>query len=322
MVAGVAVAAKRYADFDQALSHVAATGTDARMNLGALRETAIQMGADTVFSATEAAQGIEAMEKAGLSAKDILGGGLKGSLDLAAAGTLEVGQAAEIAATALVQFGLSGSDMSHVADLLAAGAGKAQGEVSDLAMAFKYVGPIASAMNISIEETVGTLAAFASQGILADQAGTSLRGVLAALTSPSKQAQAEIERLHVTLYDGNGKFLGMTNLAGQLAAAYDGTGESAKKATDAEKDMSLGILFGNQQVTAARVLLDQGAKGIEDWTKKVDEAGYASSAAATRMDNLKGRRAAVRFDRFGPDPVRHRPERCAPEHGAGRRVCR
>lgn len=281
LVAGVSVAAKRYADFDQQMSNVAATGVDARQSLGALRETAIQLGADTVFSASEAAQGIEAMEKAGLSAKDILGGGLRGSLSLAAAGSLDVASAAEVAATALVQFKLTGADMGHVADLLAAGAGKAQGEVSDLALALKYVGPIASGMNISLEETVGALSAFASQGILADQAGTSLRGVLAALTSPSKQAQAEISRLGITLYDQNGAFLGLANMAGQLEKAYAGVSDEAK-------DASLGILFGNNQVTAARVLFDQGAKGIQDWTAKVDEAGYAATVAATRMDNLSG----------------------------------
>ncbi|MGH2165501.1 phage tail tape measure protein, partial [Enterococcus faecalis] len=75
----------------------------------------------------EAAGAIDELAKAGISTKDILGGGLKGALSLAAAGQMEVGDAAEIAATAMTQFGLKGSDVGHVADLLAAGAGKAQG---------------------------------------------------------------------------------------------------------------------------------------------------------------------------------------------------
>lgn len=281
MTAGFLIAQKRVSDFDQAMSHVAATGDDARANLGALREAAVQAGADTAFSAREAAEGVEALAKAGVSAQDSLSGGLTGSLSLAAASNLTVAESAEVAATALIQFGLAGSQMSHVADLLAAGAGKAQGEVSDLALALKYVGPVASGMNVSIEETVGALAAFASQGILADQAGTSLRGVLAALTSPSKAAQDEIKRLGITLYDGEGRFLGLANMAGQLQKAYSGVSDQAK-------DASLGILFGNQQVTAARVLFDQGAAGIQGWTEKVNDAGYAAEAARVRMDNLAG----------------------------------
>jgi TP901 family phage tail tape measure protein len=281
MVAGVAVATKKFADFDQAMSNVKATGSDAANSLGALRETALRLGADTVFSASEAAEGIENMLKAGVSARDVVGGGLKGALDLAAAGQLSVAESAEIAATALTQFGLSGAQVGHVADLLAAGAGKAQGEVSDLANALKYVGPVAAGMGVSIEEATGALAAFASQGIISDQAGTSLRGVLASLTSPSAAARKEIERLKISLYDGNGKFKGLSNMAGELQKAYAGVSDKAK-------DASLGILFGNQQVTAARVLFDQGAKGIESWVNQVDDAGYAARAAATRLDNLAG----------------------------------
>ena len=280
-LAGVGVATKRLADFDFQMSAVGATGSDAKSKLGALREEAIKLGADTVFSASEAANGIEQLLKAGVSAKDVLGGGLAGSLDLAASSAIDVGTAAEIAATALKQYNLSGNQVGHVADLLAAGAGKAQGEVTDLALALKYVGPVASGMGVSIEETVGALAAFASQGILADQAGTSLRGVLAALTSPSQQAKDEIKRLGITLYDQQGNFLGLTNMAGELSKAYSGM-------TDQARDASLGILFGNQQVTAARVLFAQGADGVASWTKQVTDAGYASRAAATRLDNLRG----------------------------------
>lgn len=277
----VVAAGVKMAQFETAMSQVSATGSDARGSLDQLRETALQVGADTAFSATEAAQGIENLLKAGVSARDVIGGGLAGTMNLAAAGSLAVADAAEIAATALTVFGLKGSDMAHVADLLAAGAGKAQGEVSDLAVALKYIGPVASGMGISIEETVGALSAFASQGILADQAGTSLRGVLMSMTSPSSAARKEMERLGISLYDGTGKFRGLSNVAGQLSDAYAGV-------SDRSKDASLGIIFGNAQVTAARVLFAQGAEGIQAWTSQVNDAGYAARAAATMMDNLSG----------------------------------
>lgn len=278
---GLAGAVAKAAQFDKAMSKVASTGEDARGNLVGLRQAAIDYGAATQFSATEAAEGITNLIKAGVSARDVLGGGLAGTLSLAAAGELGVADAAEIAATAITQFHLAGSDMGHVADLLAAGAGKAQGEVVDLAAGLKYVGPVASGMKVSLEETVGALSAFASQGILGEQAGTSLRGVLGSLTSPSAQAKKEIDRLGLTLYDSQGKFLGLTNMAGQLEGAYSGM-------SDAQKDFSLGLIFGNAQVTAARVLVDQGAEGMQNWTDQVNEAGYAAKAAALMTDNLSG----------------------------------
>ena len=275
------LAGVKMAQFETAMSGVAATGDDARANLDALRETALEVGAATQFSASEAADGITNLLKAGVSAADAINGGLVGTMNLAAAGQLGVAESAEIAATALTVFGLRGSDMAHVADLLAAGAGKAQGEVSDLALALKYVGPVAAGMGVSIEDTTGALAAFAAQGIIADQAGTSLRGVLMSMTSPSAAASKEMKRLGIELYDGNGRFKGLANVAGQLSKAYAGV-------SDKSKDASLGIIFGNAQVTAARVLFKTGAQGINDWVEKVNDAGYAARSAAVLMDNLGG----------------------------------
>lgn len=281
LAAGVGIAVAKFAEFDQAMSNVLATGEDARDNQVALRQAAIDAGSATVFSATESANAIEEMAKAGVSAADVLSGGLTGALDLAAAGGLGVARAAEISATALQQFGLDGSEASHVADVLAAGAGKAMGSVDDLANGLKFVGPVAAAMGISIEETTGTLALFAQQGIIGEQAGTSLRGVLSSLTAPSVQAREEIKRLGITLYDSQGNFLGLQNAAGQLAGTY-------RNMDDASRDASLGIIFGRETITAATALYKAGAEGVADWTSQVDDSGYAAETAAQRLDNLKG----------------------------------
>lgn len=279
--AGVAVAVKKFADFDEAISHVAATGDDARGSLDALREAAVEAGARTKYSATEAANAIEQLAKAGVSAKDILAGGLDASLDLAAAGGLEVADAAEIAATTMNQFNLAGSDAGHIADVLAASAGKAMGDVTDMGAAFKYVGPVAAQLGISLEETAGSIAYLAQNGVLGDQAGTSLRGMLTALTSPSKIAKKTMDDLGISLYDAQGAFIGFDGLAGQLKTTMSGL-------TEAERNEALGRIFGNEQITAARLLYSGGAEAINEWTAKVDDSGYAAETAAIRMDNLKG----------------------------------
>ena len=279
--AGVFAIERSTANFDEAMSHVAATGEDARASYDQLRQAAIEAGAATAFSATEAAGGIENLAKAGVSAQDILGGGLTGSLDLAAAGGLDVANAAEIAATALTQFKLSGEDVPHVADLLAAAAGKAQGDVSDMSMALKQSGLVASQMGLSLEETTGTLAAFASAGLLGSDAGTSFRTMLLRLANATPKAQKEMDRLGIAAYDAGGQFVGMASLAGQLQAAL-------QDKTQAERDSAMATIFGSDAIRAASVLYDQGADGITRWTTNVNDAGYAAETAATRMDNLKG----------------------------------
>lgn len=281
IAAGVGLALAKYADFEQAMSNVQAATHATAEDQKALGDAAIEAGASTVFSATESANAIEELSKAGLDTSAILSGALAGSLDLASAGQLGVARAAEIASTTLQQFKLDGSEAGHVADVLAAGAGKAMGSVDDLANGLKFVGPVANAMGISLEETTGVLALFAQQGIIGEQAGTSLRGVLSSLTSPSKEARKEIERLGLTLYDSNGSFLGMQNAAGQLSKAY-------LTMDDASRDASLGIVFGRETITAATTLYQAGAKGVDEWTTAVDDSGFAAETARARLDNLKG----------------------------------
>ena len=279
--AGLGVAVIAAANFDQAMSKVQAATGESADAMGDLRDAALKAGADTVFSASEAAAGMTALSKAGVSTADILNGGLTGALDLAAAGELDVASAAEIAATTMTQFGLAGTDVSHVADVLAAAAGKAQGEVTDMAGALQYVGPVAAQMGISLEETGGAIAYLATQGIVGQQAGTSLRGMLTALTSPSKIAKEKMDELGISMYDAQGQFVGLDGLAGQLQ-------ESMGKLSVAERDEALGRIFGNEQITAARILYAGGSDAITKWTGKVDDSGFAAETAATKLDNLKG----------------------------------
>ncbi len=278
---GLGFAVKASADFEQAMSNVKAAGQDAAGNFDALRAAAVEMGAQTAFSATEAASGIENLMKAGVSAEDVLGGGLSGALDLAAAGSLGVGEAAEIAATALTQFGLAGADVPHVADLLAAGAGKAQGEVADLGAALKQSGLVASQFGLSIEETVGGLSAFAAAGLLGSDAGTSLKTMLQRLAVQTPAAAKEMERLGISAYDASGNFVGLEGLAGQLKTSMSGLTPEARNA-------AMAIIFGSDAVRAANVLYENGAAGIAEWTAKVNDQGFAAETAATKLDNLKG----------------------------------
>lgn len=278
---GVGVAVSKFMQFDAAMSQVNAVTQETLANQLLLRDAALEAGGATVYTATEAANAEEELAKAGLRTADILGGALYGSLNLAASGQLEVARSAEITGITLKQFSLDGSQAARVADVLSAGANKAVGSVEDLAQGLKFVGPVTAGMNVSLEDTVATLALFADQGILGEQAGTSLRGMLSSLTSPSKQARDELDRLGVSLYDGNGRFLGMENAAGQLHGTLAGV-------SDAERDLSLGIIFGNQQVTAARVLVAQGAEKWREYRAAVSDTGIAQRIASERMDNLSG----------------------------------
>lgn len=277
----VGLAAKSTLDFDKRMSGVKATGVEAQAAFGALRQAAIDAGGATAFSATEAAQGMEALLKAGVSVKDVLSGGLSGSLDLAAAGGLDLALAAETAASAMTQFKLSGDQVPRIADALAAGAGKAQGDVTDLAQALGQSGLVASQFGLSLEDTVGGLSAFASAGLMGSDAGTSMKTMLLALAKPSKQASELMGELGINAYDAQGQFIGLEGLAGQLQDSLSGL-------TEEQRQSALATIFGTDAIRSASVLYEQGADGIAKWTAAVSDAGYAAEVAAIMQDNLAG----------------------------------
>jgi len=279
--AGIALAVARFAEFDEAISQVQAATQESTANMNLLRDAALEAGASTVFTATEAAHAIEELGKAGLTTAEILEGGLDGALTLAAAGGLEVADAAAIAAISLKQFGLEGSDIPHVADLLAAGAGKAVGSVDDLSAALNQAGLIANAAGFSIEDTTGVLAAFADAGLLGSDAGTSLKTAIISLQAPSEKAKKAMADYGLEFYNSSGQMKSFEEIAGQLESKLGGL-------TDEQRNSTLATIFGTDAIRSANVLYTQGAAGIKKYVDQTNESGYAARVAADRLNNLSG----------------------------------
>ena len=277
---GVA-AIKMAADFDASMSTVQANTGASADEMNQLRQAAIDAGADTIYSATESADAINELGKAGLSTSDILSGGLSGALNLAASDGMAVGDAAELMATTLKQFNLTGAQSSQVADALAAGAGKAVGSAHDLGLALNQAGMVSHSFGISMQETTGTLAAFADSGMIGSDAGTSLKTMLISLANPSTKATNLMKELGINAYDAQGNFIGLSGLAGVLKDKLSGLSQE-------QRNQALATIFGTDAIRAANVLYEQGAEGIDDWTKAVSESGFAAEQAAAKNNNLKG----------------------------------
>lgn len=282
ILAGLAGAAKATADFDAQMSVVKANIDDKTApSMKRLSDAALEAGQTTAYSAIDAAKAEEELAKAGLSSAQITGGALTAALNLASAGQLDLGDAAEITASTMVQFGLKASDAADIADTLAAGADKSLGGVQDLAEALKYAGVPASQFGISLHQTVGVLAEFASNGIEGSMAGTSLRQMLLSLASPTKQAQGVMDQYNITMFDGQGKFVGLAGAAQQL---HDKLGPLNQK----QQQAALSTLFTARSVSTANILMRDGAAGVKKWTNAVDDQGFASKQASTKLDNLNG----------------------------------
>lgn len=278
---GVAIAVKAYADFDAKMSQVQSLSHASAGDMETLTQAALTAGGKIGFSATEVADAEIELVKAGASVTDMMGGALVGALSLAAAGQIDVGKATEIATIAMTQFKLQGKDIPHVADLLAAGADKALGGVQELGDGLKQGGLVASQFGLTIDDTVGTLSAFANAGLIGSDAGTSMKTMFLSLASPSKQAQAALDQYNITAYDSQGKFKGVTELAGQLHDKLGGL-------SDAQRNAALSTIFGTDAMRSASVLMSEGRDGIAKWISDVNDQGFAAQQAAGKMDNMNG----------------------------------
>jgi TP901 family phage tail tape measure protein len=272
------------ADFNREVSAVGAVSGATASELQALSKAALAAGADVDLAGVTAAGAAKAqteLARAGLATADILGGALKGSLSLAVAGQLDQARAATLTAQALNVFQLEGADAAHVADVLTAAANKSATTVDQMGDAIRQGGLLAAQTGLSLEETVGTLAAFADNALIGSDAGTSLKTMLQRLSPQSDEAARTMEQLGFSAFDAQGEFVGMEELARRLQAALGDM-------TDEQRLATMQVLFGSDAVRGANVLYNQGAEGIARYVSAVDDQGAATRMAAAMTDNLRG----------------------------------
>jgi TP901 family phage tail tape measure protein len=274
-------AVKASMEFDRQMSEVSAVSGATADQLGRLRQAALDAGKATAYSADESAKAEAELAKAGLSTADILGGALSGSLSLAAAGQLGLAEAADVAAKSMNIFELRGGDVAHIADVLAASANKSATNVHEVGEALRMGGLAAHTAGLSLEDTVGTLSAFADHALIGSDAGTSLKTMLQMLANPTDEAASLMQELGLKVYDAQGKFVGIEILAGQLQTRLGGL-------TQEQRQSTLATIFGSDATRAATVLYGLGSDGIREYIQAVDDSGAAQRAAAEKTNNLAG----------------------------------
>ncbi|EAH1389598.1 phage tail tape measure protein [Listeria monocytogenes] len=200
---GLGFATKKAADFEQQMSNTLSVMSPGEVNQykDALRELAIQQGADTKYSALEAAQAQEELLKAGLSVKDVINGGLSGALSLATAGELDLASAAEIAATVLNAFKDDNLSVADAANILAGAANASATGVEEMKLSLQQVSAVASGVGLSFDDTSTMLAVFAQNGLKGSDAGTSLKTMLQRLHPTTKAAWEQFDALGLSIVD-------------------------------------------------------------------------------------------------------------------------
>lgn len=279
IVAAGGAATSVAASFDDAMSQVQGALGGASADMDGLRNLALQLGADTVFSATESAQAMVELAKGCLTEAQIKGGALAASMDLAAAGQLNLADAAATTVQMMGSFGLGAGDATRIANALAGAANASSADVSDLTQAMSQCSAQASLAGWSLEDTAAALALFADHGVKGSDAGTSLKTMLQRLAAPTDQAAEAIAAYGLNIRDSNGKMKDISGIADELTGKLGGL-------SDAERDAALQTIFGSDASRAAAILMQSGSEGLAKYIAATNDATAAETMANAQKGEL------------------------------------
>ena len=272
---------KTAADFEAAMSKVAAVSGASGKELEDLTAKAREMGSKTKFFASEAAEAMNYMAMAGWKTEDMLSG-IEGVMNLAAASGEDLAITSDIVTDALTAFGLSAQDSGHFADVLAAASSNANTNVSMMGETFKYCAPIAGALGFSVEDTAEAIGLMANAGIKSTQAGTSLRTIMTNLSGEVKICGENIGEVTVATTNADGSMRDLSDILADCRTAFSGLSES-EKAAAAES------LVGKNAMSGFLALMNAGEGDIAKLSGAIDNCnGAAQSMADTMNNNLEG----------------------------------
>ncbi|MGN4445813.1 phage tail tape measure protein [Bacillus cereus group sp. MYBK79-1] len=281
VVAAVGASVKAAANFEQSMAKVKAISGATDAEFKQLESTAKHLGSTTQFSASQAAEGLSFLSLAGFKAQDSIDA-IPSVLNLAAAGAIDLGSAADIASNIMTGFGLSAQDTQHATDVLAKTFTTANTDMNQLGMAMKYVAPVANALGWDIEDAATAVAKMSDAGIQGSQAGTSLRAALLSLANPTGQTAKAFDALGISVVDTNGQFKPLPELIGHISGKMEGM-------TDAQKTVTAAQLVGTEASAGFLALLAQGQPALQNYKTTLEESGgTAERIAKIQQDTLVG----------------------------------
>ncbi|MFI8085929.1 phage tail tape measure protein [Kitasatospora sp. NPDC086009] len=270
-------------DYQKGLNAFGAVTSANALQMRRASATALQLGADLKLPQSTAADAAEAMTelaKAGFRTEQGIEAS-RAALTLASAANLNAADTAKYLGDMMDQFGLGADQASRAADILAATANNASGDIVDIYYSMKYAGPVAHSLGIGMEEAAAAVGMLGKAGILGSTAGTALRGILVNLAKPSKAAAAGLKELGIDAWDAEGNFRGLRYVIEQLQ-------KSAHTLSEKDFTSAAAAAFGKPALGGAMALAHQGLDSFDALNAAVRESGAAAQIAEAKGLGLAG----------------------------------
>lgn len=268
-------------DFTAQMSRVGAVSGASSEQMKALTVQAKELGKTTVWSSSQVGQGMEFLSMAGFNPSDIQAT-MPGMLNLASAGGIDLGRAADISSNILTGFGLKAEEMGRVGDVLTNAFTSSNTSLESLGNTMKYAAPVAKSMGVSLEETAAMAGKLGDAGIQGEMAGTTLRAVLLRLSAPSAKAAQALDDLKVRTTDAQGNMRRFPDILADLNKATEKMSESQRAAF-------IKTIFETEAMSGAMILMEQAGSGaLNKYVESLNKKGSAEETARKQNDNLTG----------------------------------
>lgn len=274
-------------DFERKMDFFGAvTDTNAK-KMRQLSKFTLQVAQDTIYSAGQIADGIVELGKAGVSAEQIMHGIGRAMANLGAAGDIPLEQSGQIITSTVAQFNLAAKDAVHVTDLLAGAANASIADIDDIGTSLKYVGGVADAAGLTLEDTTTAISLLAKAGIRGSTAGTSLRQMIVSFPGATGPATEALKKLGIITKDGTNLFYDQEGNLKSLSKVFQILQDHTDGLTNKQKLLYLRQIFNNRALSAAAILTRDGAKGFKQMYGEMSKV-KAADVAHQRLNNLSG----------------------------------
>jgi TP901 family phage tail tape measure protein len=286
LTAAVGAGVKKAAEFERQMSAVGAITRTDEEGMAALTKEAKRMGIVSVFSATQAGEGMEYLARAGAKPQQIIAA-LQGTMNAAAADAIDLATASDIVAQVVKGMDLAWGEAAHVADVLALASASANTNITQLGESFKYGVSQAKALGISLEESTMLFSKMADAGLKGSLAGTAFTNMMGKLAKPSDKAKEIMKKFKISLDNADGSLRKISDIVSDVSKGMEGVKNASERAYIASE------LFGKRGMRAYNALAVAGKKAMDDLEDALIGAsvgvGAATEMAEKRLDNFLGK---------------------------------
>ncbi|GMA64761.1 phage tail tape measure protein [Alicyclobacillus fastidiosus] len=268
-------------DFEATMSKVQALSGATGQQLQELRNQAIQLGSSTVFSASDAANGMADLAAAGFTAQQTMAA-MPGILNAAAAAGEDFDSVSQIMISTMSAFGMKASDMGHIADVMAAAANASTISIGDMGQTLQYAAPLAKSAGVSLEALSADIAIMGNAGIKGSDAGTALREALTRLAAPPAAAAKALQSLGIATKDSQGKMVPFNTILEEMHDKFQHLGQ-------AQQLQAASAIFGQNAMSGMMTIVAASPAKIDALTRAFENSNGAAAKMASQMNNnLKG----------------------------------